>query len=360
MVTVTTDQARKRFTTIPPRLQEALFSIQNAEIVNQIADQNHILPEKAGKIADVGGWVLLGFIHPEDAAKELQEAMGLPAQTATAIADSLNAKIFGPLQGELTRAYAPALHKEEAALVPKIIQDIGPAPLTTKPAGPPTPTPPAVAAKPKLPEVGWSRMTPAVPTPPVAAPPARGPIGEFERLTTKRGESVAPAAVSPTGIPKPPSPPTPVTPAMPPLGPAPVILHEDTSTKPQQPTPDFHLDLPSEKFAMQKGSAPLPIKPAVVELGKPPPPPAPKTVVSTPRVVHYTEYKSPSPEAPIPPSTATQRKITELTAPGTAPPVPPKASSSPKPSAPPMPPKALPPESTPPELPGVSDSATKK
>ena len=41
------------------------------------------------KIADVAGWVLLGFLHIEDVTKELQQALGLPQPAAAQIAASL-------------------------------------------------------------------------------------------------------------------------------------------------------------------------------------------------------------------------------------------------------------------------------
>src|SRR5258708_612581 len=103
MITIQKDLARQRFTTISPRLQDAMFSIQNAEIIDLIANQNNISEDKVGGIADAVAWVLRGFIHIEDVAKELQDTIGVPAQTATEIVKSLENKIFNPLRSELEK-----------------------------------------------------------------------------------------------------------------------------------------------------------------------------------------------------------------------------------------------------------------
>lgn len=361
-MTTTTNQARQRFITLPSRLQDAVFSPQTAEVIDIIATQNHISDEKAMKIADVAGWVLLGFLHIEDVTKELQQALGLPQPAAAQIAASLDAKLFGPLKSDLESVYAPLPHPHEEAAVagPKIIEEIRPAPRVTlqavsAAAVPPAPTPPPAPAKPNLSASGWSRTTidqpvvklnqtppsPFAPKPGASVPApmmsANAPVGEFERLAAMHGGAPKPQISAPTISAKPVSsmapgaapaaPAAPVTPK--PAEPLPVIIHEDAVFKTQQRSPDFRFPVANERIDMQKPAGPAAAKPAVLEFGRATPPPAPKSSVSsTPRVVHYTEYQPPASGAPsrapgLTPSTSPQgpRQITEVTAP---PPPPPK------------------------------------
>jgi hypothetical protein len=337
MMTITQDQARKRYTLLPSSLQDAIFSVQIAEIVSDVAEANNLDDDRSYKLSEIVGWTLLGFVHPEDLGKELQDEASVPPQTAESVSNALNAKVFASIKADLDKAYAPVPHGEGVDS-PKIFQDISPAPAiialsptrpaTLAPMPRPMMTPPP--PKPPLPSAGWSRSTeqPVVklsqtsvpppqntgapkvtqPAPRPAAIPINGPVGEFERRAIQTGEKKV-------------------------TMPGPVMLHEDTSFKPAQQPPNFHLQLPNQEIdAMKSASQQPPMRAAFLELGKPQtPPPAPGSM-STPRVVHYSEYKSPSPEAPITPASSAPRRVTELTA-------------APKP---PTPPAATPPIPTPP------------
>jgi hypothetical protein len=354
MIVVTKNQALQRWDTLPLVLREALFSEVSSDFLWKTCEAEHIPDEKIYDVARIVGYVLMGFLHPEDTAEELKEQLNLDPKICTSIADAVNGRTFGPLRSEIDKVYEPPSKFGG----PKMIQDIGPAPQIlsrTTTAAPaisatplvanqskvaPTAPPPAAPPPPKakLPDVGWSRTTieepvvklsqtstplpvpastPRVP-PPAVKPtplPVQGPVGEFERIAIQSKPSAAPAV------------------------PPPVILHRDASFKPTDKAPEFHLQLPSDKFGAEKVASQPPVRPAVLELGKTPPPPTPKPSTSTPRVVHYTEYKSPSPEAPIPPASKAPspvpqgpRQITEVTTPSAPPPQ--AAMKSPVPTPP--------------------------
>ena len=316
-------------------LREALYSEPSSDFLWKTCQDEH-LPENLIKgVSRISGYVLLGFLHPEDLALELKEQLKLDPRICSVIATAINSRVFSPLHQELDKAYEPV---SKLAAGPKMIQDIGPAPVVISSTSSSGPTVSIPQMKPAAPVPGWSRtipeqpvvqLTPGIPTPsatpvapkipPRAAVPApqitpaaptiaKGPVDEFERLskTTTAPATPAPAAASSTPTPTPtPAAPTP-TPA-----PGPVIIHEDATFKPQQKVPDFHIAQSSiESFDMNigkgAGNAPT-LRPAVLELGKTP-------ASAAPRVVHYTEYK--------PPVAQSGRQITEVTAP------PPKPASS--------------------------------
>jgi hypothetical protein len=379
MITLSEELLDRRWDALPLTLRAALTSEVNSDFVRKTCESEHLPSERFHDVARVTGYVLMGFLHPEDMSEELKGVVGIDLKIASLVANAINQRIFAPLRQDIDKIYEPP---SKLSGGPKILEEIistsrigpqiiGLAPVTTGAVPPatnqmratttplPTAPPPVVAPKPKLPDIGWSKLTPeepvvklsqsapqqSAPTPtgtisqsvqpptkPVAIP-IKGPVGEFERIAIQHGsQPVAPrptASVIPTTSPATPTAPT---------GPAPVIIHEDTVFKPQQTTPDFHFQLPTENFNMQKGMGPAPTRPAVLELGKSTLPPAPPKPTSTPHVVHYTDYKSPSPENPQGPMTPQgPRKITEVT-PQSTPPAAPRPET-PKPIAPSPPPQ---------------------
>lgn len=275
-MTITTQQARLRFTMIPSRLQDAMFSTQIDEAMQGVIQQYHLDDMKAGIVGKIAGWVLLGFVHAEDMPKEIQEQLKLSPQIAGEISKSLDSKIFGPLKEDLRVAYTLAASERESAS-PQVVQEVKP-PQTPAPAPKPpgpqiisesfsaspkfaattsaTPPPAPVPQKPKPNDTGWSTrgpqnpvvtlgaITPAVPSPaktpaanptaPVGQKPNTAPgmksMSEFERLgiTQKNNASTAAASASmPTSITtptaaqtaRPATPPLPSTPPMPPKAP---------------------------------------------------------------------------------------------------------------------------------------------
>jgi len=337
MLTISRQQALKRWDTIPEALHVALFSDANTDFIRKTCEAEHVPAEKISDIAGIAGYVLLGFLHPEDLAEELKEATGINPQVCTSVASAINSRIFTPLKSELDKIYEPlSTLGNDGSAGPKIIEEIqamtGTAPRITISAAPTAPT------KPSLSDAGWSKTTveqPVVrlsqtpPAPPVAKPtiptsapvptmPPKKSVGEFERLAMQssalKPQAAAPAAsAAPAAL---------AIPTPKPAEPAPVIIHEDAVFRPQQKAPDFHFALPTEKIDMQKPAGPPALGAAVLEFGKTPAASAPKPSASTPRVVHYTEYQ-PTPKGIGTPPTSPQgpRQITEVTAP---PPPPPK------------------------------------
>jgi hypothetical protein len=356
-MTITQDQVSQRWDTLPDILREALCSEINSDFVWKTCEQENVPGKKIYDIARITGYVLSGFIHPGDMADELKSELNLDPKTCAAIASALDARIFAPLRPDLDKIYQPLSSLEHG---PKIIQDIGPTPLKGVnipiPTARPSPLPyfsntiPASAPvqKPNFSGSGWSRLTPEEPvvklsqastplpspaarpaTPPVPSkfsmPIAGGTMDEFER------RSLSPA---------------PVTAAPAPAGPAPMIIHQDDAFKTQQSVPNFRLPTATENIDMKKISNTQPVRAAVLELGNASAPVTPKAPLSTPRVVHYTDYKSPSPESPIAPQGP--RRVTDMTA-APAPQAPTQnkivykdysampAATPPKPPAPPTP-----------------------
>ena len=142
MTTISIEQARKRYQRLPTSLQDAIFSVQTAEIISQVCDRNNLPKDKMPAVAQAAGLVLLGFIHAEDLTNEIKERIGVTPQVAIAVTNDLASRMFNPLKSDLDKSYAPVPHEDDHDLGdkgsgPKIIQDISSAPsiMDTKPVG---------------------------------------------------------------------------------------------------------------------------------------------------------------------------------------------------------------------------------
>ncbi|HEY4498337.1 MAG TPA: hypothetical protein VJA63_01780 [Candidatus Paceibacterota bacterium] len=105
MPNITPEKARERFDALPEYLKEVLFSEKSTDVVWGLGESNHLTEERTKKIADLTGAVILGFVHPEDLAKEFQKEVNLPAQVASSIAEEINKKILAPIIEEVKSLY---------------------------------------------------------------------------------------------------------------------------------------------------------------------------------------------------------------------------------------------------------------
>jgi hypothetical protein len=386
MIKISTDQALERWDTLPLVLREALYSEANSDFLWKTCEAEHIPDAKIYTAASVSGCVLMGFLHPEDVASELKDAIGIDQRTASVIESALNQRIFNPLREEIDSVYAP-LSKFEAG--PTIIQEIKP-PQTT-PQSPSIPAPTIISES--------FKATPnfvAAPMPkPIAPPVAPGPKPQAvtSETFTNFGVNTTPLASNknmPAPAPQPvkpgaekgwskqvqqdpvvklgvitPSVPTPAVPIAAPAQRPPGTPTANTATG-GSPTPKAMSEF--DRLDMQKkgaapGAAPAQPIPGPVMLheiggpgagqktpnfqvnvgikdqmnGKSPMPGAPakpavlefagpqKTPTAAP---HYNEYKPPAPTPP----TSTHTLVQVTSAPQPAPP--------PKPPTPPAPPTA--------------------
>jgi hypothetical protein len=224
----------------------ALFAQANTDFIEKTCESEHIPEEKQGDIAGIAGYVLMGFLHPEDLAAEYR--------------DELNIDIY-ELGGM---------------------------------------TPPE-----KMPETGWSR-TPPNPHSERGGTSTTGSstLNVMPSLT----KSAVPKAYVPSSTPtlqktesgkiSIPMPPGGSTPPILPLerggtgttsGPAPMMLGNEDAAKPIAKVPDFKMVSDERIASVSKFASPVgvSVKPATLEWSgmKPPLPPKP---AGTPRVADYS------------------------------------------------------------------------
>ena len=385
MLPITTEQARTRFRTLPPTLQDAVFSEQTAEIIASTIEKFHLAEHRAEDIPTLVGWVLLGFLHIEDLAAEIETTARVPKPVAKEIADSLTIKIFEPLRGALAQFHAPVPDamtgvataptrisiegmsaapkiisgttfaatpgsQKNVVIGPRVMQEVRPAGGAQSPASN-SPTPSSNLAgdigkpiphfEPK-PNIGGAMAAQIA--------PAQKPksTGEFARLASQ-GSAPTPAApivkplvpvtpmpsvIKPISNPMQTTPPAPTQPAQP-IKQQPVMLQSDTLPKPIQNAPS--LGNSSQKavdiLAGKKMPVPLPMKPTVIEIGGAPKAAPQSTPAPSPaRTVNYSGM----PQSPTPSAATPGRQITEITSHAAQNPLSQTPPTAPKPPASPM------------------------
>ncbi len=275
-------------------------------------------------------------IAPDYFSGELAAELQLDKDKAVHITSELKKNLFSPRRKDfsdygididlLDKFQAPTI-KSPISDTPKILDSAIPQPIQKNFS---TPIPGAMPPTKKpttLSDVGWSRSSSA------------GPGIQL---------SAVPAASGSTHTP----PPAPVPPAPPsPKEPAPVMLHEDTSFKAAEKNSGFTLSRPGAgaDAHIQGGPVvPAPPKPAVLEFGGVPKPPAATKQNNTPQsgAVHYSDFKVSL--SAMPTVSSGPRNVDQVVPP---PPVPvPTATTAPLPTPPT--PSAIP-VSRPPQAPQV-------
>lgn len=331
MILIPQDQALQRWDVLPATLREALSSEANTDFLLKTCASENIFEPKVYTVSRIAGYVLLGFLHPEDVAQELVDALKIDPKTAKSVQDALNGRIFAPLRTDINKVYAPLSNytaPSTSIAGPKVIQDVSEVSFAPYVSDASVALPKAISG-PTLPTVGWSQMKPPAPTPP---PPAASP----------RPAVTIPAPTPSAGI-KPSAPVPPPTRPATPAEPAPVMLHEDTTFKAAQKNVAFTLSRPGGGAEMHMGSGgavPTPPRPAVLEFGGGPKPATTPAVSSG--AVHYTDFKSPLSSAPT--ANSGPRNVVQMTSPAAAPKSPSTSASAvpvPQPPKPPQPPRPL-------------------
>lgn len=295
---------------MPDILKEAIASETNSGLVWKTAENEHLSKDKMKIVSRSVGFVLMGFIHPEELSAEIRNETGVDSRIAANIAEPINKRIFQPLQDELEKIYAPA-SEEPQKIQPAMMDSISPLKIGDVPK-PPTPSALASQIKQTIPPF-------AVPSPlPIPTPAIPKPIQTLD--------SSVPPVVSPsTGSMNSPQASSGQAKVEPPVVSKvePFMLHQESEFKPStQSAQNFKVGLSQEQFGKMEQKWTAPPKPAQIETGFVPQqnpeqskpalnkvegPALSRVEGSAARVVHYNEMKTPLPPKPAPAMPAPSR-----------------------------------------------------
>ena len=109
MLTITDNQIRERWDTLPLNLREAIYSEDSYDIVADACAANHLSGHRADAVRAVVSDTLMGFIRADidEVSREIRERAGIHPDIAYAIAREIDKRILLPLRNDLERVYEP-------------------------------------------------------------------------------------------------------------------------------------------------------------------------------------------------------------------------------------------------------------
>jgi len=162
---------KERFQTLPKIIQDVITSGDIKTELTAITSENHLHMDQAGGLQMAVMMILLGVEPMSDFVKVIEEESKVSHETANAIAERLNTKVFAPMREHLqalSEGMSEASETSEASEAPHAPPSntvtpssaaspntAGNTPPTTQPE---TPTPPASETSP-------TNATPATPSP---------------------------------------------------------------------------------------------------------------------------------------------------------------------------------------------------
>jgi len=102
-------ELQQKYLKLPEELKRAMFSVENAEHIQAIAQKYHLQTEKMQCLAKTAGLVLLGEIRLEDFEQEIQKQCGFIPESARDISQDVHQQIFSKIVGA---GFKPAQEKK--------------------------------------------------------------------------------------------------------------------------------------------------------------------------------------------------------------------------------------------------------
>ena len=107
----------ERIKSLPDDLQEAMISVNVADKILDIAEENGLYIEQAGKLSDLTSYIMLGFIPTNKFVSELSKRTEIDSTKAGLIAQEINDKIFNDIRASLQQIQANEKKQEDEAMV---------------------------------------------------------------------------------------------------------------------------------------------------------------------------------------------------------------------------------------------------
>jgi hypothetical protein len=113
-MTYTKEQLNEFYRKLPPELQDAMGSMDNADANWNIGQKFKLHIDKIGELGYETGLVMLGLTKPQDFVGNLEKSLGVDKVTAAAIAKEVNEQIFLPIRDSLKKIHHMGTETEES------------------------------------------------------------------------------------------------------------------------------------------------------------------------------------------------------------------------------------------------------
>src|SRR3989338_820167 len=143
-----TDKLKERFLQLPQPLRKAIISADIEDRLQKLSESNKLHIDLWQKLENEVMLALLGFQPVDKLEENIKNEVGVPAETASALAEDIAEKIFLPIREELQRELPPqeTAGGENADAAPPIHDTPYTIPNTVSPL-PSTPPPPPKTEK---------------------------------------------------------------------------------------------------------------------------------------------------------------------------------------------------------------------
>lgn len=108
----TIEEVEARFEELPEDIKEAIDGVNTAEIIGQIGSDKHLHLDQIQEVAASVGYLMLGFLKPQDFVTELTNEARIPNELAVQIAKEINVKILNPIKDRLKNAHEEINNKQ--------------------------------------------------------------------------------------------------------------------------------------------------------------------------------------------------------------------------------------------------------
>lgn len=130
MLEYSQDQLRELYSSLPQKLQDALYSEQNGKNIKEICEKNNISDnDKIWDINKYVGYVLFGLLPPDSLSNALREELSIKKENAEKISEQISRFVFLPLKDILEPLYGIEMKFEEEEkkplAKPKILETPG-------------------------------------------------------------------------------------------------------------------------------------------------------------------------------------------------------------------------------------------
>ncbi len=177
--TYTNEELLESYQNLPKDIQDAILSVDTADIIREIGENHKLMIDKIGELADETGLVMLGFTHPSEFIPHLSERLDVDRTLAKEIAEEINTKIFFPIRENLKKIHA----MEETRLAEEMPSEVKISPSEPIPEkempqvmpAPETPTSPAFQEIPPIPSMPEPTPSEMPSAPEIMLPPAETP-----------------------------------------------------------------------------------------------------------------------------------------------------------------------------------------
>lgn len=92
---------QEQFSKLPEDLRKTIESVPWKSSIKEIAQQNNLSPEQSESLERESMFILYGFESPNDYIANLVREVAIPEETAIAIAETVNERIFKVIESKI-------------------------------------------------------------------------------------------------------------------------------------------------------------------------------------------------------------------------------------------------------------------